>query len=77
MLSLERSRALGLRSASTEGPPRMTPGDREISSHVGVDQTQFARAPVECLGREEAIHACQANGWRGLLDLILVWQELP
>lgn len=55
----------------------MTPGDREISSHVGVDQTQFARAPVECLGREEAIHACQANGWRGLLDLILVWQELP
>jgi hypothetical protein len=34
-------------------------------------QEQLARSLVACLGWEEAVHACQANTWDGVLDILL------
>ena len=33
-------------------------------------QEQLARNLVNCLGREGAIHACQANAWDGVLQAL-------
>ncbi len=35
------------------------------------EQQRLAGALVDCLGRDGAIHACQANAWDGVLDFVL------
>ena len=34
-------------------------------------QEQLARSLVACLGWENAVRACQANTWDGVLDVLL------
>jgi hypothetical protein len=49
----------------------------EMNDHVNEQaddnrhyQEQLARNLVNCLGREGAIHACQANAWDGVLQVL-------
>ncbi len=34
-------------------------------------QEQLARSLVNCLGHDGAIHACQSNGWDGVLAVLI------
>lgn len=38
-------------------------------------QSELARSLLDCLGRDGAIHACQANGWDGILDFLLAKED--
>ncbi|MDH3472604.1 MAG: hypothetical protein OEM59_02835 [Rhodospirillales bacterium] len=49
----------------------MTPDDRRDAPENHSYQEELARNLMECLGREGAIHACQANGWDGVLNFLL------
>ncbi len=34
-------------------------------------QEQLAHSLVDCMGWENAVHACQENTWDGVLDILL------
>jgi hypothetical protein len=40
-------------------------------------QEQLAHSLLDCLGWEEAVHACQANTWDGVLDVLLAQRKTP
>ncbi len=49
----------------------MTPNERQEANDNRGYQEQLADSLLDCLGREGAIHACQANAWDGVLDCLL------
>ena len=48
---------------------------RELESpdgaEVGTPQSRLARSLIRCLGHDEAVTACRANSWHGVLAIVL------
>ncbi len=44
---------------------------RSQSGAPADEQQRLAEVLIDCLGREGAIFACQANAWDGVLDFVL------
>jgi hypothetical protein len=55
----------------------MTRDDRGEIVNNRSCQEQLARSLLDSLGREGAIHACQANNWDGVLGLLLTSTNRP
>ncbi len=55
----------------------MTPATRRGPAEDRSHPERLAAALIDCLGLEDAIHACQANGWDGVLDHLLAYRMHP
>ena len=48
----------------------MAPSDPAVAGRDRSAQADLARDLIACMGRESAIHACRANGWMGVLEIL-------
>ncbi len=50
---------------------KMTPSDRQEANDDRGYQEQLVHSLLDCLSRVGAVHACQANAWDSVPDVLL------